>query len=78
MVSSVGEMMSIDRTRYEEEQRVSAYVSPEAKAMLNEMAHEMFPNLKRPIGTALEQIIRKAYADWSRSRGGDEKARAKR
>lgn len=46
---------------HKDEGRVSAYISPEAKKMLREMAHEWFPSLKRPVGAALERMIRETY-----------------
>jgi hypothetical protein len=50
------------QTDKREEGRVNAYVSPEAKKMLTELARQWFPNLHRPVGSALDRIIRDAYA----------------
>ena len=47
--------------RKSEEGRVSAFVSPEAKQMLQELGRMWFPNLKRPMGSVLDRIIREAY-----------------
>jgi hypothetical protein len=55
------------KTKVDAPGRVSAFVSPEAKAMLEELAHRWFPNLGRPIGSALDRMIREAYR---RDQGG--------
>lgn len=54
-------MPNIEKQQNDWNGRVSAYVSPEAKAMLREMAKERFPNLHRPIGSMLERLIREEW-----------------
>jgi hypothetical protein len=55
-----------EQPKRNQENRVSAFISPEAKAMLTTMAHQWFPNLHRPVGSALDRIIREAYAKVER------------
>jgi hypothetical protein len=44
------------------DRRINVFVSPEAKGMLRELGQAWYPNLKRPNGTVIEQLIRIAYA----------------
>lgn len=44
------------------DRRINVFVSAEAKAMLRELGEKRFPNLKRPDGSVVEQLIREAYA----------------
>jgi hypothetical protein len=44
------------------DRRINVFVSPEAKRMLRELGEAWYPNLRRPDGTVIEQLIRMAYA----------------
>ena len=58
----------MEKRKSREEGRVNGYVSPEAKVMLDQLAHQWFPNLHRPVGSALDRIIREAYAKERKKR----------
>jgi hypothetical protein len=44
------------------DRRINVFVSPDAKRMLRELGEAWYPNLRRPDGTVIEQLIRIAYA----------------
>jgi hypothetical protein len=45
------------------DRRINVFVSPGAKQMLRTLGEAWYPNLKRPDGTVIEQLIRRAYAE---------------
>ena len=50
------------------DRRINVFITPEARRMLRELGQRWYPNLKRPDGTVLEQLIREAYEREAKKR----------
>jgi hypothetical protein len=49
-------------------ERINVYITPEAKAMMEEMGRALFPALKRSGGMIVDAAIREKYAAFKRER----------
>jgi uncharacterized damage-inducible protein DinB len=57
----ITETHAAKHSQKDRERRVSAFISPEAKAMAYELGRAWFPSLSRPLGAVLDMAIREAY-----------------
>jgi hypothetical protein len=47
-------------------ERLNVFISPEARAMLEEMGRVRFPTLRRTNGVMVDLAIRESYAAWKK------------
>jgi len=64
--------MTDDHTPQNE--RINVYITPEAKAMMEEMGRALYPALKRSGGMIVDAAIREKYAAFKRGKSKEQKA----
>jgi hypothetical protein len=55
-------------------ERINVYISPEAKAMLDELGRALYPALKRSGGMIVDEAIRAKYAAFKQQQGKGRKS----
>ncbi len=57
--------------RAPQNKRINVYISPEAKAMMEEMGRALYPALKRSGGMIVDAALREKYAAFKRSKSNE-------